>query len=247
MGLNHAHVGEFGPALSAEAEAQSIGEAIGDRHLQSLAHWTTGIIVAFAQEGDAGVVACRRALDCSPDPFNTAITQGWLGYAYLEREETAQAIPLLEQAVEQLAQFRFPQFQAWLMAYLADARCLAGRFEVGRDLALRALGITRACGFAYGVGCAQRVLGRIARHQGGLAEAEAMLAEAARTFATVHARHEVARTQLDLAIVLHAEGRTRAAIPLLQGAHEVFGAVPAPRLAKRAQALADELGGAGGA
>jgi tetratricopeptide (TPR) repeat protein len=247
MGLNHAHVGEFEPALSAEAEACSIGEAIGDRHLQSLAHWTTGIILAFAQEGEAGVVACRRALDCSPDPFNTAITQGWLGYAYLEREDPAQAVPLLEHAVEQLAQFRFPQFQAWFMAYLADARCLGGQLDMARDLALRALGITRACGFAYGVGCAQRVLGRIARHQGGLAEAEEMLGEAARTFAAVHARHEVARTQLDLARVLHAQGRTGAAVPLVEGAHEVFGVVPAPRLAKCARSLADDLVAVGGA
>ena len=241
MGLNHAHGGEFGPALAAEGRARAIGEALGDRHLQSLASWTTGIILAFAGEGESGIEMCRRGLEHSPDPFNTAIAQGWLGYAYLEIGEPVQAIPLLEQSVEQLGQFRFPQFQGWFMAYLADAYSLNHRTELASNLASRALGITRASGFLYGVGCAKRALGRIALRQAKLDDAEATLREAANTFASVHARHEVARTQLDLAAAV-AQARPEAAAWLLGEAHRVFEALPAPRQATRVRAAARESG-----
>ena len=65
------------------------------------------------------MAACQRALALSPDPLNTALAVGWLGYAYLEQEDGAQAIPRLEQALQLLAQFAFPQPQAWFLAFLA--------------------------------------------------------------------------------------------------------------------------------
>jgi tetratricopeptide (TPR) repeat protein len=246
LGLNHAHVGEFEAALTAVTTAQANGEVTGDRHLQSLASWTEGIILAVA-EGDTGIEACRRGLELSPDPFNTAIAQGWLGYAHLEQGDFTRAIGHLEPAVEQLGLFRFPQFQGWFLAFLADAYCLAGRYGDAREAGMRALGLTRAGGFLYGVGCAQRALGRIARQRGAMADAEAALGEAARTFESVRARHEVARTHLDLAAVLHVQDRTEAAIPLLEAAHRLFETLPAPRQTRRARAVARDLGVAIGA
>jgi DNA-binding NtrC family response regulator/tetratricopeptide (TPR) repeat protein len=139
------------------------------------------------------------------------------------------------------------QFQGWFLAFLADAYCLAGRYGDAREAGMRALGLTRAGGFLYGVGCAQRALGRIARQRGAMADAETALREAARTFESVRARHEVARTHLDLAAVLHVQGRTEAAIPLLETAHRLFETLPAPRQTERARAVARDLGVAIGA
>ncbi len=41
-------------------------------------------------EAEAGVDSCRRALETAPDPLNTAIARGWLGYAGLETGRVAQ-------------------------------------------------------------------------------------------------------------------------------------------------------------
>ena len=238
VGLNYAQMGEFEPALEAVTRAQAIAEAIGDPQLQTSAAWATGIIYAAMGEWEDGIEACYQGLKQSPDPLNTAMASGWLGYTHLEKGDSAQAIPLLEQSVKQLGQFRFPQFQGWFMVFLAEARCLSDQHQEAHDLAMRGLEITKAAKFSYGVGWAHRTLGRIAMVKGFLAEAQTHLDGALRIFGQHQARYELARTHLDLAGLAHARGDRDVAATHLREAHNLFRALLVPKYVERTERLA---------
>ncbi|MBI2461198.1 MAG: sigma 54-interacting transcriptional regulator [Candidatus Rokubacteria bacterium] len=242
MGLNRMVRGEFEAALEAEAQAAALGEIVGDPELESCAAWTTGIIHAARGDWEAGIQACQRGLERAPDPLTTAIALGWLGHAYLEKGEAARAIPVLEQAVEQVGQFRFAQLLGLFMAFLAEAYGAIGEVEKALALARRGLTVTRQASSLYGVGCLQRSLGRIARVQGDLPEAEARLGEALGTFAAMQARYDLGRTRLDLAALAQERGEPAAAAAHLGEAHALFQALRIPEYVKRSLGLAARLG-----
>jgi len=201
IAVNHALLGEFDAALDAAERARALGERVGDTQAQSAATWAIGIVQLARGEREAGLAACRHSLALAPDPLNVAIAEGWLGYAHLERGESADAIPHLEVAVKRLGQFRSPQLHALFTVFLAEAHRLAGRLDKARELADQGLERGRAVFALYAAACAGRVLGRIARDAGDRQEARARLEEALRLFESMEARHEQARTALDLAAI----------------------------------------------
>ncbi|MBI3326198.1 MAG: hypothetical protein HYZ81_05800 [Nitrospinae bacterium] len=98
LGFNYLTVGEFDQALEAATRVQAIGEAIGDPRLPSWAAWLSGVIYATRGDGEAGIAACQRGLERAPIPYDTALAQGYLGYAYIEEGDPGRAIPVLEPA-----------------------------------------------------------------------------------------------------------------------------------------------------
>jgi tetratricopeptide (TPR) repeat protein len=161
-----------------------------------------------------------------------------LGYAYVERGDSPKAIPLLEQAIQQLGQFRFAQFQGWFMVCLAEAHRLNGQIEEALAFAVRALAITRDVNSRYGAAWAQRALGRIAQAKGDHAEAAIQLGEALRIFASIEARYDIGRTHLDLAQLAHAQEQQAEAATHLKKAHSLFVASRIPRYVERTEQLA---------
>ena len=242
VGINYGLLGDFEPALHALAQAQAIAEAIGDARLQSMATWTMGGIYATAGEWEAGIDACQRALKRSPDPISTAQALGWVGYAYLEKQDPTQAVRLLENAVQQLSRFRFRQLEGWFTAWLSEAFLLNGQIEKALQLASQGLEITRPVKDWYGVGLAQRALGRIAQASGRLSQAEMHLKEAIETFASIPARFEVGRTYLSLAEVAHAQGNHETVTTSLGKANELFRALRVAKYVERTGQLAREFG-----
>jgi len=242
VGLNHALRGEFDLALEAEVRATVSGESVGDPQVQSSAAWATGIIHTARGDWQAGIAACQRAVDLSPDPLNSALALGWLGYAFLEKGDPDQALPRLEQSVQRLGQFRFPQPQGWFTVFLAEAHRLTHELETAFELATQGLQMARVANSVHGAGWAERALGRIAQATGGLAEAGAHLREALRAFASMNARYEVARIHLDLASLAHAQRDEPAASRELAEAHRLFHALRVPRYVERTEALATQLG-----
>jgi hypothetical protein len=83
-------------------------------------------------------------------------------------------------------------------------------------------------------GWARHVLGRIARDQGALDEAERQLRAALAIFTEIHSRYETARTQLDLAGVLRARGDGVAAAQMLAAARQLFTVLDLPAHVSRA-------------
>lgn len=242
VGLNLGLMGEFELALEAETRAYAMGEALGDPRLQCYAAWSTGWIYATRGDWEAGIEACQQGLKGATSPHNTTLALGYLGHAYLEKGDVAQAIPLLEQAVLQLGQFQQRRVQSWFTIILGEAYLWNGHVEKARALASQGLEMTRDTKHRYGIGWAHRALGRIARAGGAFSEAEHHLHEALQTFTSIHARFEVGRTHLDLAALAHAQGNQQAAASHFQQAHSLFKALRVPTYVERVERLAQEFG-----
>jgi len=240
VGLNHAMLGEFDAALEAEERARAQGEAVEDPQVQSSAAWATGLAHASRGEWEAGVAGCRRSLELAPDPLNSVIALGWLGYAYLEQGDAERAIPVLEQSAQEVGAFHFPQLQGWFTLFLADAHRVAGHLDRAQEVAAQGLQMARTGTSLWGLGWAHRALGRIAQARGDLAAAEASLTEALRTFTAIEAGYDVARAHLDLAALAHARGGGPAATHIGE-ALRLFEALGLPRQAERARRLAADL------
>jgi tetratricopeptide (TPR) repeat protein len=211
LGINHAFLGEFAPALAAEKEAQAIGDALGDSRLQSYAAWSTGWVWALMGDGEAAVEACTRAVAVAPDPTGSALAGSHLGLACLARGDTARAVPLLTEAVAQLERLRLSRSLGRVIGWLGEAHLGAGDPERARELAGRALDLTTAARHTYGMGEVERLLGRVAWATGDGDGAVGRLRAAIRTFEAVEARFEVARTRLALGEVLASRGDRRTA------------------------------------
>ncbi|MBI1735324.1 MAG: sigma 54-interacting transcriptional regulator [Candidatus Rokubacteria bacterium] len=241
-GLNLALLGDFDAALEAEARATAIAAALGDPQLQSSASWAVGVAHAAIGDWDAGIAACQRAVDRSPDPLDTALALGWLGFACVEKGEAIRAIPVLQQAIAQLGQFRFPQPQGWFIVFLAEAHRLLGRLEAAVGLATQGLRIGTESHSPWGIGCAERALGRIAQARGALDETDRRLGAAYRLFTDIGARYDAARTSMDLATLAHARRDAAGVRRHLAEARRTFAELHVDRYVARADALATQFG-----
>jgi tetratricopeptide (TPR) repeat protein len=242
VGINYVILGAFAHALAAQAEALAVGEALGDRRIQSYATWSTGWIHALAGAWEAGIEACRRALRDAPDPVNTAVAEGHLGYVYLEKGDAPEAAPLLERAVGRMREFRFRRLLGRFTTFLGEAYLLAGRREEARALVEEGLAISAEARYGYGLGWAQHALGRVALAAGDPAEADRHLATARQTFARIHARFMVGRTALTQAEIAHTRSDPAATAAYLADAALIFGLLGVSRYLARTTRLAEAYG-----
>ena len=245
VGLNHALLGEFDAALAAQAQAMARGTEVGDPQIASSAAWASGVVHVFRGDLEAGIRSCEDALARSPDPLNTALALGWLGFAWLERGDLAPAMARLEEALRLLDQFRFRSPQAWFSAFLAEAHRQAHRLETALELASQGLEHARATGSAQGIGWAERALGHIAQARGALGDAHDHLREALGAFEAVEAGYEIARTWFDLAGLAHARGDASATAAHLAEAARRFRALGVPRWVERVEERVRAWGAAG--
>jgi class 3 adenylate cyclase/tetratricopeptide (TPR) repeat protein len=242
MAINYYLMGALRPALEAATRAEAVGEAIGDASVRSYAASTLGGIHAAAGDFEAGIAACRRGLELAADPLSRAQALGFWGYAYLEREDAAHAIPLLQEAAEQMGLFWYRQLQGWFTALLGECCLLAGQPEKARDLIGRGLEITREVKYGLGVGWAQRALGRLTRTAADVTEAKTHFTDALATFGSVEARFEVGRTHLALAELGTTTGDPGMAATHLRAAHRLFVDLVVPTWVARTEGLATAAG-----
>jgi predicted ATPase/class 3 adenylate cyclase len=242
VGFNYAGLGELERALAASTRALAIGDALRDARLQSMAAGVSAWAYALQGAWQAGIEAGQRALEQARDPYRTAASMAYLSYAYLEKGDSAAAIPLLEQAAEHQHQFRMLHHVSWAITWLGEAYSLQGQRVRARDLALQGLAMAKEIGFGLGIGWAQRALGRIALANGALAEAATTLQEALQTFTAMHARAEVARTSLDLAALAQTQGAPERTARHLHDAYGLFWELRVPIYVERARHLAAAFG-----
>jgi DNA-binding NtrC family response regulator/tetratricopeptide (TPR) repeat protein len=238
LGINYAFVGQFDAALAEEAKVDALGRAIGSTRLQSYAAWASGGMRAFMGDAELGIEACRRSLERSPDPFNTADALCFLGYAYLENGQPAQAIGHLEQALGMFVRFRHRHFQSLVTAYLSEALFLMGDLVRARQVASEGLELAKEGKFHYASALTRRLLGRLAQAEGNPADALRMLTEARQLFVSGDMEHEVARTELVLAELAHAQGDRDALLAHLAQALALFTRLGVPRYVERTRRLA---------
>jgi tetratricopeptide (TPR) repeat protein len=125
--------------------AEVLAETIDHPFSLSTAYW--GVAHLYLRHGDLdkAILALERGLEVGG---HIRLGFPWfaspLGYAYALAGRIAEALPLLEQAVEQAASMRFTAGQPLLIAYLGEAYLLAGRMPEAITQAQRALELSRA-------------------------------------------------------------------------------------------------------
>lgn len=234
--------GDFASALEAAAQVQTIGGAIGDPQLLACAAWTTGWIEATRGDWEAGVAACQRSLYQLPDPLNRAFAMGALGYAYLEKGDTAEAVSLLENAARWMHQMQRHRLHGLYTTLLGKASLIQGDLDKANDLALQGLTLCRETDYRFGIGWAQCVLGQIALTRRTLTPAARHVREALAIFTTIPARFEMGRTHLLLLELAHLRGRYEEASKHVTAALELFATSQAPKYLERTEHRIHELG-----
>ena len=242
LGINYAFVGQFEAALGEEAKVDALGQAIGSRRLRSYAAWATGGMHAFMGDAALGIEGCRRSLETSPDPFNTADALCFLGYSHLENGQPGEAIGHLEQALAMFERFRHRHFQSLVTAYLSEALFLMGDLTRARQVASEGLELAKEGRFHYASALTQRVLARLAQAEGAPDEALRLMTEARTLFVSGGMEHEVGRTELALAELARARGDRAALEAHLGQALAIFTRLGVPRYVERTRRLATEAG-----
>jgi len=236
-GFHHYVLGQFRDAFAMMDKAEALWRALQDPRLDP--SWSTGYFHASMGEWELGIEECQGGLERAQDPLNTAAALGFLGYAYLAQGDLPRAGEALEESVRRLRQAGMQQLLGWFSAFLAEARLLSGHPEEARELACEALAVTEGVRFRYGSGMVQRALGRIAREAGSPAEADGWLRQALESFHAIQAPFEVARTQIDFALLAGA-GSAEAARQLGE-ARRTFAELGVPHYVREAERLAEEM------
>jgi class 3 adenylate cyclase/tetratricopeptide (TPR) repeat protein len=145
-----AEIGDFAEAIRCGEAGFSIAEVAG--HPASLVYASLGSGMAYLRQGDVhkAIALLERVMDVwhdigSPSHFLPVLALS-LGPAYTLAGRVAEALSLLEQAVEQSGVERAVIFQPFLIVGLAEATLLDDRATEAHDLAVRARDLARTSG-----------------------------------------------------------------------------------------------------
>jgi tetratricopeptide (TPR) repeat protein len=233
--------GDFEEALEAARRLDALGETTGSRRARANATMMAGLSTATRGDWEEGIKACERALELSPDAFETAFALAILGKSYVEAGDFGHAIPTLKEAVQMGDQVRSRQYAAWFRTMLGAAYVLGGQPDRAREVASQALDISIDVRYLLGIGWSHQVLGLAAWTQGALEEAGSHLGDALQAFSTVHSRFEMGRTHFFLASVAYALREREPAGAHLKEAHSLFTALRVPKYIERTEQLAREF------
>lgn len=237
VGFNHELMGAFDAGLEAASRARAIGEARADIRIITYADWLSGWLYGTRGDWEDGIRVCTESLEQSRDAFTTIAATGWMGYAYLEKGDPAEAIPKLEFASNRCAQYGYRTLQLFFDVWLAEALRTDGQTERAGGVANEAVDAGREVGSPYVSAWALRVLGRMALSVGALEEAERRLTQAHAIFTEIESHFESGKAHLDLAELArlrHDEGRARQHV---KAARAVFARCQAARYVERAEAF----------
>ena len=198
VGFNHELMGDFDAGLEAASHARAIGEGRADVRIITYADWLSGWLYGTRGDWEAGIRVCTASLEQSRDAFTTIAATGWMGYAYLEKGDPAEAIPKLEFASNRCAQYGYRTLQLFFDVWLAEALRADGQTERAASIATEAGEAGREVGSPYVSAWAFRVLGRIALSVGSLADAEMHLQRAHAVFTNIESYFESGKSHLDL-------------------------------------------------
>jgi tetratricopeptide (TPR) repeat protein len=240
--LSYHLLGRFDEALDSATWARTIADKLRDPRLASQAACLTGWIHATRGDWATGIEAGRRALELAPDNMSRAIAEGFLGTSYVEKGDTAAALPLLERATETLNRLRLRQLEAFFTILQGLAHALRGDPERAGALSARGLEIVRGINFGPAIMEARVVESMVARARRDFPAATRALADALELAERIGARFLAAQMRLGLAEVAWAGGDRDATARHLAPAHAELQALAAPAWAARATSLAAQAG-----
>jgi len=222
-----AELGEFAEGIARGEEAVQIAEAADQ--LVDLIGAYSAIGGLYLRKGDlqkaASVLERCLALPGTRDhPYWSPVIAPSLGAVYALSGRVAEALPLLEQAVEQSASMQIRGGHSLRVAWLSEACFLAGRQEEAIQLAERALDLSREHKERGYEGWVLRLLGEIAAHCAppGVEKAEASYRSAIALADESGMRPLLAHCHLGLSVLSRQSGRIEQGRAELSVAIELF-------------------------
>jgi tetratricopeptide (TPR) repeat protein len=209
VGANAAFLGEFATALAALEHTAALGTARDDRRLQHMASIYQAWVYVMQGQGTVGIAMYQNLLAHNPDPSMAFTVRLYLGLAYVEQGNTAQAIPLLEQVIQRAREQHFPFAESRAAALLGEALLREGRLQQAQHTAQHAQQVGQGIACTYLMACAQRVLGRLAQSTGDAVMAEKHFQQALSIFTTLQTQYEITCTRLLLAELAQTTGSVR--------------------------------------
>ena len=234
--------GDFASSIAAASRLEALGEQTGSRRARANGVMMIGFSQATSGEWEKGIAAEQRALELSPDDFETAWILACLGKAYTEAGDAMNAVQVLEQAVGLADRVRSLQFRSWFRSMLGDAYVLSGDFASARRVVDKALEVSTEIQFLLGVGWAKQVLGRIELAENHVAEATRNFTEAVASLSVIGARFELARTHLDLAALARNQSDDEFRRSQLLQANRLFSELQASKYVDRTRRIGEQMG-----
>jgi predicted ATPase len=149
LGWYLAELGEFPEALATSEEALAIAESANDPYSFALASTTAGCVGVLKGTPAQAIATLERAHElCRAMNFRVLLPPAtcWLGAAYALAGRFADAVRLIEQAVEATVSLKRMDRYAIFLVRLGEVHVLAGRPELAREPAERALRLAQAHG-----------------------------------------------------------------------------------------------------
>jgi class 3 adenylate cyclase/tetratricopeptide (TPR) repeat protein len=146
LALALAERGEFIEAVARCTEAIHIAEAVGHPYSVTMTYRGMGLLYLGRGDLHQATLALGHALEVCQGVDNPPLfhaVSSALGYTYALFGRIAEAVPLLEEAVERPALTSTEEAKSLRTIWLSEAYLLAGREADARASAQRALGLTR--------------------------------------------------------------------------------------------------------
>jgi class 3 adenylate cyclase/tetratricopeptide (TPR) repeat protein len=225
-----AECGAFAEGRTHAEEAVHIAEATDHPYSRVIAYWAVGFLALRQGDLPQAIPALERALNLAQDAY-IRLGISWvaapLGAAYTLAGRTSDALPLLEQMVEQAMAIRFLIYHAMRVVWLGEAYLLAGRLDEAYAQAQRALEFSQAHQERGHEAYALRLLGEIrAQRESTEAEqAEAHYQQALALAEELGMRPLVAHCHHGLGRLYHQTGRGEQARAALSAAIALYRAM----------------------
>ena len=208
-----AELGEFTEGITRGEEAVRSAEMVGQPFSLVAAYSLLSHLYLVKGDIKKALPPLERSLHVCQDahvPIFSSQVKASLGYAYLHSGRIAEALPLLEQAVERPTMGRFYTLQ---ISWLSEAYLLAGRREEAIKVALRGLSLARDKKERGHEAWALRLLGEISSQadQPDVEKAEEHYAQAITIAEELGMRPLIAHCHLGLAKLYRGMGKRQQA------------------------------------
>jgi class 3 adenylate cyclase/tetratricopeptide (TPR) repeat protein len=245
-----AEQGKFGEGLTYAAEAVEIAEGVDHRYSLIVACLGLGILHLQKGESQSAITVLERGVALSQTERLSQLfplIAGSLGAAYALDGRVAEAVPLLEEAVERGVALNFLGIQARRMAWLGEAYLLAGRSDEAMSLATHALDLARAHKERGHEAWSLRLLGEVyaRQHPPAFDSADAAYRQALALAAELGMVPLQAHSHLGLGMLHARGGRRQQARAELSAAIDLFRAMDTRRWLPQVEAALAQASGSG--
>ena len=231
---------EFDRALTTAEELAKVAEHLDDDRLRTSSLMIRGTAMMWLGDWVSAEKSFVEGIALAPNEYERILAKGYAAMFYLESGDVDAAMPLIEDELKGLGQYRSQEIRCTAINHLAMAYRLLGRREEARAQAQSALSLGNELDNPYNVLTSTQTLGLIAREDGDPNSAANYLRQALEIANTGFGPVWTGACQLELARVLFEAQEVPAATAALVEAHAAFSKCGAQKYIDRAQNLATD-------